>query len=358
MRFRGFTLIEVVIAMFIAAIMFAIGYGAINQALRDRESLNVSQARVTEIQRGMRVVAQDFAQMSDRPSRDITGTGQLMPAVSGDGRNDTLVIFSRNGWSNPAGIQRPAEQRVRYRFVDGSLVREHWLSVDPALNASAQSSALAGFTQAVTHTVSVWHMDETAGTVAHDAAGANNGTLQAVNVNQPGDPSLPPGRSYQFTGSTNKSAMTVPDAPSLNPGTANITVSIHVQFTQLPTPGSGDYDILRKGAATINGQRGTEYKLELLPTGQAYCELRGTIGTVKLTGANNLADGAWHTIICSRTGIGSMSLTVDGATLTANASTSIGSIASSLPFFVGGSLSPVVQDFYRGQIDEVSYASG
>ena len=230
-------------------------------------------------------------------------------------------------------------------------------AVDPALNASARSSALAGFTQAVTHTVSVWHMDETSGTVAHDAAGANNGTLQAVNVNQPGDPSLPPGRSYQFTGSTNKSAMTVPDAPSLNPGTANITVSIHVQFTQLPTPGSGDYDILRKGAATINGQRGTEYKLELLPTGQAYCELRGTIGTVKLTGATNLADGAWHTIICSRTGIGSMSLTVDGATLTANASTSIGSIASSLPFFVGGSLNPV-QDFYRGQIDEVSYASG
>ena len=149
MRFRGFTLIEVVIAMFIAAIMFAIGYGAINQALRDRESLNVSQARVTEIQRGMRVVAQDFAQMSDRPSRDITGTGQLMPAVSGDARNDTLVIFSRNGWSNPAGIQRPAEQRVRYRFVDGSLVREHWLSVDPALNAEPRTRVLLTRVKAV-----------------------------------------------------------------------------------------------------------------------------------------------------------------------------------------------------------------
>ena len=60
MRLRGFTLIEVVIAMFIAAIMFAIGYGAINQALRDREALNVLQERVTEIQRGMRVVAQDL----------------------------------------------------------------------------------------------------------------------------------------------------------------------------------------------------------------------------------------------------------------------------------------------------------
>ena len=52
--------------MFIAAMMFAIGYGAINQALLDRDALNVSQERVTEIQRGMRVVAQDFAQMVAR----------------------------------------------------------------------------------------------------------------------------------------------------------------------------------------------------------------------------------------------------------------------------------------------------
>ncbi|HET9474499.1 MAG TPA: type II secretion system minor pseudopilin GspJ, partial [Steroidobacteraceae bacterium] len=51
------------------------------------------------------------------------------------GTDTALITFTRTGWSNPAGIQRPAEQRVRYRYVDGSLVREHWLSVDPALNS-------------------------------------------------------------------------------------------------------------------------------------------------------------------------------------------------------------------------------
>jgi general secretion pathway protein J len=149
MRTRGFTLIEVVIAMFIAAIMFAIGYGAINQALVDRDELNISQARVTEIQRGMRVVAQDFAQITDRPARDTSGSGQLMPAIVADARNETLLTFSRNGWSNPAGIQRPAEQRVRYRFIDGSLVREHWLSVDPALNAEPRQRVLLTRVKAV-----------------------------------------------------------------------------------------------------------------------------------------------------------------------------------------------------------------
>jgi len=141
-RRQGFTLIEMMIALFVAAIMFAIGYSAINQALRDRDALNVSQDRVTEIQRGMRVVAQDFAQIVARAARDTQGTGQLLPAVNADGRDDTLLTFSRAGWSNPAGIQRAAEQRVRYRFIDGSLVREHWLALDAALNSAPRQRVL------------------------------------------------------------------------------------------------------------------------------------------------------------------------------------------------------------------------
>jgi general secretion pathway protein J len=141
-RITGFTIVEVMIAIFISAIMFAIGYGAINQALADRDELNASQDRVTEIQRGMRVVAQDFAQIIARPARDTAGTGQLTPAVQATGSDGTLLTFSRAGWSNPAGLQRPAEQRVRYRFVDGSLVRDHWLAMDPALNTEPRQRVL------------------------------------------------------------------------------------------------------------------------------------------------------------------------------------------------------------------------
>jgi general secretion pathway protein J len=135
MRRSGFTLIEVVVAIFIAAIMFAIGYRALSQAMIDRDALNATQTRVNEIQRGMRIVAQDFAQIAARPARDTQGNGELQAAVGANSRDNTLLTFSRNGWSNPAGLQRPAEERIRYRFVDGSLLREHWLSVDPALNA-------------------------------------------------------------------------------------------------------------------------------------------------------------------------------------------------------------------------------
>lgn len=149
MRRSGFTLIEVVVAIFIAAVMFAIGYRALSQAMIDRDALNTTQARVNEIQRGMRIVAQDFAQIAARPARDMQGNGELQPAIGANQRDNTLLVFSRNGWSNPAGLQRPAEERVRYRFLDGSLIREHWLSVDPALNAEPRERVV------VTHVKSV-----------------------------------------------------------------------------------------------------------------------------------------------------------------------------------------------------------
>jgi general secretion pathway protein J len=142
MRRAGFTLIEVVIAIFIAAIMFAIGYRSLSQAMTERDAINVAQQRITEIQRGMRVLAQDFAQVEARATRDTDSSGELRPAVSAGASDETVVTFSRSGWSNPAGLQRPAEQRVRYRFVDGSLVREHWLSVDPALNTEPRQRVL------------------------------------------------------------------------------------------------------------------------------------------------------------------------------------------------------------------------
>jgi general secretion pathway protein J len=142
MRRAGFTLIEVMIAMFIAAIMLALGYSAINQAAKDKDSHTVSQARITEIQRGMRVVAQDFAQMVARTARDTQGGGNIEPAVVATNKDNTLITFTRAGWSNPAGVQRPAEQRVRYQFIDGSLVREHWLSVDAALDAQPRQRIL------------------------------------------------------------------------------------------------------------------------------------------------------------------------------------------------------------------------
>jgi general secretion pathway protein J len=65
-----------------------------------------------------------------------------MPALMASNQDTILVTFTRGGWSNPAGLQRPAEQRVRYRFQDEALIREYWTSVDPALNTEPRQRVL------------------------------------------------------------------------------------------------------------------------------------------------------------------------------------------------------------------------
>lgn len=145
----GFTLIELLVALFIMAVMFAMGYGAINQATREREGLRQRQERLVEVQTAMRVLTQDFAQLAPRPVRDRVGDGSE-PALRADRRrSDEIAALTRGGWANPAGIQRPALQRVAYRFEDGKLVREHWRVLDATLAAEPVRRELLGGVRAV-----------------------------------------------------------------------------------------------------------------------------------------------------------------------------------------------------------------
>src|SRR3974390_2663146 len=123
---RGFTLVELLVAMFIAAIMFSMGYGAIKQALNTHESLKEQQAHLLELQNAVRVLEQEFVQLAPRPVRQAVGNEPAQPALAGGitstqgsltrptGGVPPIVAFTRAGWANPAGLQRTGLQRVAY----------------------------------------------------------------------------------------------------------------------------------------------------------------------------------------------------------------------------------------------------
>jgi general secretion pathway protein J len=137
MKARGFTLVELMVAILILAIMATMAYGAIQNSVANRDIIQANEKRLLEVQTAMRVMTQDFVQLVPRPVRQPVGDGWL-PALQGEASGTPLVSFTRGGWANPAGIQRPGLQRVAYVLENGTLRREHW----PVLDATLASVTL------------------------------------------------------------------------------------------------------------------------------------------------------------------------------------------------------------------------
>jgi general secretion pathway protein J len=127
-RQRGFTLVEIMVAVLIAAILAVMAFESMQQSLKSRERVRTHQARLQAVQFTMRSLVQDLAQTYPRPVREPLGPGYQAAVVGGPG-----LAFTRGGWTNPVGLERSTLQRVRYVLRDGKLYREYWLVLDAQL---------------------------------------------------------------------------------------------------------------------------------------------------------------------------------------------------------------------------------
>jgi Concanavalin A-like lectin/glucanases superfamily len=192
--------------------------------------------------------------------------------------------------------------------------------------------------------VAVWHMDEPAGsTTMTDAVGGHDGSLQNVQTGVAGFQ----GTGYSFNGSS--SVAVVPASSAFDPGNADFSFVVHVNFTTVPSAAVVDYDLLRgptKGA----------YKLEIVARNnrtkaKALCFFQGSGGKASLVAGPHLADGRWHTLECRKTA-SAIQLVVDGAVFTKAAS--VGSLSNTGPVSLGAKSYRGGGDWYQGLMDEVS----
>jgi len=125
----GFTLLELLVAMAIFAIVGMMALTGYTQLQQQSEYVDQRLERVREVQRAVQTLVQDLEQLEPRPIREPVGDQRIPAVLSGDSVDYGLQL-TRAGWSNTAGLPRATLQRVGYRVDQDGLWRDHWPVLD------------------------------------------------------------------------------------------------------------------------------------------------------------------------------------------------------------------------------------
>ncbi len=129
-RSKGFTLLEVLIAMAITAFVALIATTSLSRVMDGVQSLRATADRTYEVNRAWMIISRDLRHFSERPVRDEFG--QIEPALSGGVLARFILSFTRAGWHNPNAHPRSNLQRVNYRLEEDALWRDSYPVLDRA----------------------------------------------------------------------------------------------------------------------------------------------------------------------------------------------------------------------------------
>jgi general secretion pathway protein J len=129
---RGFTLVEVLIAIAIFGILAAVSYRALTAVLETRERVEKENRKWRTIAYAITRIEEDIGAVINRQVRDANGN--LRPALVGNpvpGPGDGQLVFTRSGELDENGYDT-APQRVGYVLRDGVLMQLTWPVLDQA----------------------------------------------------------------------------------------------------------------------------------------------------------------------------------------------------------------------------------
>ncbi len=125
----GFTLLELLLAVFIFALISTGAYQVFNVAQRNASLISDKQKRIRDISLSLEIIEKDFTQLTPRFWRDPFSDA-ITPSLQTDYSGNYLVRLVRAGWRNPLGTNRSEQQAVAYRLVDDKLQREYTQHLD------------------------------------------------------------------------------------------------------------------------------------------------------------------------------------------------------------------------------------
>lgn len=122
----GYTLLEIMIALAVFAILSTITASAMYQAFDTRARVNVQANRLNEVQLALILIARDTEQILERAVRG--DEMRMFPPFVGQ---KNYIEFTRGGLVNPNEMElRSTLQRVAYKCDGDKLVRRSWDALD------------------------------------------------------------------------------------------------------------------------------------------------------------------------------------------------------------------------------------
>ncbi len=159
-KHTGFTLLEILIALVIFAILGVLTAMSLHRTIKANKALNRQDKRVAQLQLAMTLMRRDLLQAIDRPI--INASGGKSATFVGSGSS---LQFTRAGLLNPFGVSRRTDmQRVSYQLSDSKLERLTWTVLDQSPKSqplvqtllSGVSSLTWSFVQANNKTANSW----------------------------------------------------------------------------------------------------------------------------------------------------------------------------------------------------------
>lgn len=139
-KLAGFTLLELLVAVAVFAILSSMAYGGLRNVIDNSQQTELSMQRLQQVQLAMLKISRDFTQLSQRNIRDEYGNPNNY-IMAGEG-GDIFIEFSRGGRRNPAQLLRSHLQRVAYKLEENTLSRLHWPHLDRTQEMQAYESVL------------------------------------------------------------------------------------------------------------------------------------------------------------------------------------------------------------------------
>lgn len=183
-RARGFTLLELLVALLIFGIFSVLAYSGLNRLIDGRERLSDEQRTWEQLAQVFMRISDDAAHARSRAVRDEAGVALLPPFVGRPYDSRALaepsMEFTRGGELKYGVTAESDLRRVAYRLKDGQLFRVTWPVLDRAPVTKPFEAPLIGNVE----TFEVRFADSTGNTVPNwPAGGLNpNSPPQAIEV--------------------------------------------------------------------------------------------------------------------------------------------------------------------------------